>query len=344
MGVTTITKTSSATKGTKITKAFRSEDSWRAAREPGLRPRVTCFVCFVCFVASFVTFRPFVNLVAAQSFRSRIDIVQVTVAVTDADGRLITGLTKDDFQVFEDGNRQDITQFTDQRVPVSLGVLLDASDSMRGQPIVDARGALDRFVGDLLLVEDEAMVATFNHRPRLAAPWTMPPSKTRNSLASLQPSGGTAIYDALASTSKLFDQRNHVRAAMVLISDGADTASDHSLIQALEDIRRSDALVYAIAIDSVDARESTRVNPEALREITSLTGGYTEVVRMASDLGPATARIADELNKQYTLGYSSSRPPDGTWRAIRVRVRDGQYTARARRGYYALPPSGTPRR
>ncbi len=292
----------------------------------------------------FVALTSFVAFVSAQSFRSRIDIVQVTVAVTDADGRLITGLIKDDFQVFEDGNRQDITQFTDQRVPVSLGVLLDASDSMRGQPIVDARGALDRFVGELLLVEDEAMVATFNHRPRLAAPWTMPPSKTRNSLASLQPSGGTAIYDALASTSKLFDQRNHVRAAMVLISDGADTASDHSLIQALEDIRRSDALVYAIAIDSVDARESTRVNPEALREITSLTGGYTEVVRMASDLGPATARIADELNKQYTLGYSSSRPPDGTWRAIRVRVRDGQYTARARRGYYALPPSGTPRR
>jgi VWFA-related protein len=282
--------------------------------------------------------------VAAQSFRSRIDIVQVTVAVTDADGRLITGLTREDFQVFEDGTRQEITQFTDQRVPVSLGVLLDASDSMRGQPIVDARGALDRFVGELLLGEDEAMVATFNHRPRLAAPWTMPPSKTRNSLASLQPSGGTAIYDALASTSKLFDQRNHVRAAMVVISDGADTASDHSLIQALEDIRRSDALVYAIAIDSADARESTRVNPEALREITSLTGGYTEVVRTASDLGPATARIADELNKQYTLGYSSSRPPDGTWRSIRVRVRDGQYTARARRGYYAVPPVGTPRR
>lgn len=305
---------------------------------------------FVCFVAltSFVCFvapvRPFVTFVAAQSFRSRIDIVQVTVAVTDAAGRLITGLTRDDFQVFEDGSWQEITQFTDQRVPVSLGVLLDASDSMRGQPIVDARGALDRFVGELLLGEDEAMVATFNHRPRLAAPWTMPPSNTRNSLASLQPSGGTAIYDALASTSKLFDQRNHVRAAMVLISDGADTASDHSLIQALEDIRRSDALVYAIAIDSVDARDSTRVNPEALREITSLTGGYTEVVRMASDLGPATARIADELNKQYTLGYSSSRPPDGTWRAIRVRVRDGQYNARARRGYYALPPSGTPRR
>jgi Ca-activated chloride channel homolog len=298
------------------------------------------------YLMIFVTFAVFVNSVvpAGQSFRSRIDIVQVTVAVTDSEGRLITGLTKEDFQIFEDGNPQDITQFTDARVPVSLGVLLDASDSMRGQPIVDARDALDRFVGELLLGEDEALVATFNHRPRLAAPWTMPPSKTKDSLASLKPSGGTAIYDALASTSKLFEQRNHVRAAMVLISDGADTASDHSLLQALEDIRRSDALVYAIAIDSVDAKESTRVNPEALREITSLTGGYTEVVRTAADLGPATARIADELNKQYTLGYASSRPPDGTWRSIRVRIINGKYFARARRGYYALPPSDSPRR
>src|SRR5262245_38623931 len=297
------------------------------------------FVIFVIFVVAV-----FVASVSAQSFRSRIDIVQVTVAVADAEGRLITGLTKNDFQIFEDGTPQEITQFTDARVPISLGVLLDASDSMRGQPIVDARGAVDRFVGELLLGEDEPLVATFNHLPRLAIPWTMPPSRTRNSLESLKPSGGTAIYDALASTSKLFEHRNHVRAAMVVISDGADTASEHSLFQTLEDIRRSDALVYAIAIDSAEARESTRVNPEALREITSLTGGYTEVVRTAADLGPATTRIADELNKQYTLGYASSRPPDGSWRSIRVRVRNGQYTARARRGYYAVPPTGPPRR
>ena len=87
-------------------------------------------------------------------FRGRIDVVQVTVAVTDASGRLITGLTQQDFQVFEDGVEQTITQFTDKRVPVSLGMLLDASDSMRGQAVIDAREAFDRFVGDLLLTED----------------------------------------------------------------------------------------------------------------------------------------------------------------------------------------------
>ena len=278
-------------------------------------------------------------LAQTAAFRARLDLVQVTVSVTDAAGRLVTGLTKDDFQVWEDGVEQQITQFTDERVPVSLGVLLDASDSMRGQAIVDAQGALDRFVGELLFPDDQVFVATFNHLPRLAARWKRPPRTLANVLTGLQPSGGTAIYDALAETAPLFERRDNIRAAFVVISDGADTASDRTLHQALDVIRRSDAFVYAIAIDSPDARASTRVNPEALRDITSLTGGYTEVVRTAADLGPATDRIADELNKQYTIGYSSSRPPDGSWRALRVRVRRAEHFVRARRGYYANPVS-----
>jgi Ca-activated chloride channel family protein len=272
------------------------------------------------------------------AFRARLDLVQVTVSVIDASGRLVTGLTKDDFQVWEDGIEQEVTQFTDERVPVSVGVLLDASDSMRGQPIVDAQQALDHFVGELLFPDDEVFVATFNHLPRLAARWKRPPRTLAKVLQGLQPSGGTAIYDALAQTASLFERRDNLRAAFVLISDGADTASDRTLHQALDVIRRSDAFVYAIAIDSAEARASTRVNPEALRDITSLTGGYTEVVRTSAELGPATARIADELNKQYTVGFSSTHPPDGSWRTLRVRVRRAEHHVRARRGYYADPP------
>ena len=281
----------------------------------------------------------FATFVAAQtpSFRSAIETVLVTVTVIDANGRLITGLNQDDFEVFEDGERQPVTQFTDQRVPVSLGVLLDASDSMRGRPIADARNALDRFVGDLLEPEDEAFVAAFNHRPRIVAPWTKPPSTLKLELDLLRPTGGTAIYDALVASAPLFDHRAHTRSALVVISDGADTASDRSLQQAREVIRRSDPFVYAIAIDSVEARASTRVNPDALREITGPSGGYTEVVRTAEDLGPATERIAYELNHQYTIGYTPERPPDGSWRMIRVRVKDRNYLTRSRRGYYAEP-------
>jgi VWFA-related protein len=288
----------------------------------------------------FVSFVFFVVTLGAQTvFRSGVETVLVTVTVTDATGRLIRGLTKSDFEIFEDGAPQPVTQFTDQRAPVSLGVLLDASDSMRGERIIDARGAVERFVADLLEPGDEAFVAAFNHLPRLVAPWTRPPSQLKGQLDVFRPSGGTAIYDALVASAPLFDRRTHPRAALVVISDGADTASDRTLQQAREVLRRTDPFVYAIAIDSADARESTRVNPEALREITGPSGGYTEVVHGAGDLGPATKRIATELNSQYTLGYTSSRPPDGGWRAIRVRIRDRNYFARARRGYYAMPAS-----
>jgi len=275
---------------------------------------------------------------AAQTFRARVDIVQVTVTVTDANGRIITGLSSDDFEIFEDGAPQRITLFTNERVPVSLGVLVDASDSMRGQPMADARAAVDRFLADLLEPGDEAFVAAFNHLPRLVAPWTQPPKALAGALGVQAPSGGTALYDALVASTSLFGRRAHARAALVVISDGVDTASDWTLLRARDALRRSDPLVYAIAIDSTGVALNRRVNPEALREITGPSGGYTEVVKGAAELGPATERIADELNRQYTLGYVSSKAPDGGWRGIRVRVKERDYFTRARRGYYAFPP------
>jgi len=292
-------------------------------------------VTFVFFVATSV----FVAFVAAQTFRGEVTTVEVTVTVTDSAGRLIEGLTKDDFEIFEDGDSQPVTQFSDQRTPVSVGLLLDISDSMRGQPIVDARAALDRFMATLLDPGDEGFVAAFNHLPRILAPWTAPPSRLAGRLENERPTGGTAIYDALFAATPLFQRRHLTRAALIVISDGADTASDHSLAQARETLRRSDAFVYAIAIDSAkERRVSTRVNPEALREITGPSGGYTEVVRSYEDLGPATERIAEELNSQYTLGYAALRPQDGSWRSIRVRVKNRDYLARSRRGYFAAVP------
>jgi len=288
-------------------------------------------VAFVCFVVS-------VLAQDAPIFRAGIETVHVTVTVVDANGRLITGLSKEDFEVFEDGARVPVTQFSDKRVPVSLGLLLDVSDSMFGQPIVDAREALDRFVGDLLEPGDEAFIASFNHAPRIVTMWTRPPSVLRGRLADIRPTGGTAIYDALIATASMFGKREHTRAALVVISDGADTASDYSLMQARDAVRRTDPFIYAVAIDSGDkTRVSTRVSPDALREITGPSGGYTEVIHASGDLALATERIANELNKQYTVGYTPAKPPDGQWRAIRVRVRDKGFFARARRGYYAVP-------
>jgi VWFA-related protein len=307
-----------------------------------LRARQHTEWLFVVHVVAIVSVVCSLATVAAQGlrFRSRITTIPVTVTVTDSTGRIITGLTRDDFEVYEDGRREPITQFTDERVPVSLGVVIDSSDSMRGEAIVDARSAIGRFVGDLLEQEDEAFVGTFNHAPRTVTPWRKPPASLITALDNTRPTGGTAMYDAMVAFAPLFEQRSNTRAAMVVVSDGADTASDRTLQQTREVLRGSDAFVYAIAIDAPDARISTRVNPDALREITGPSGGYTEVVRSASDLGPATERIADELNKQYTLAYSSSRPPDDTWRNIRVRVTKGNYLARSRRAYFAEKDPG----
>lgn len=280
-----------------------------------------------------------VILMSAQTFRAGIETVEVTVSVVDASGRLVTGLTKDDFEVFEDGDSQPITQFTGDRVPVSLGLLVDISDSMRGQAIVDARQAFDRFVVDLLKPDDEAFVGTFNHAPRPLTPWTTPPSALRGSLDAERPTGGTAIYDALTTSLEALERRHRGRAAVVVISDGADTASDITLRQTSDRLRRADAFVYAIAIDSEAGKQraATRVSPDALRQLTGPTGGYTEVVQSAADLPGATERIARELDSQYTLAYTAPHPADSTWRSIRVRAKFPGAVARSRRGYYASP-------
>jgi len=282
----------------------------------------------------------FVVLTRAQTFRGEVTTVEIPVTVTDNTGRLILGLSKDDFEIYEDGDQQPVTQFSDKRTPVSVGVLLDISDSMRGQPIIDARTSVDRFLSDLLDPGDEAFVESFNHLPRILSAWTGPPSKLKGKLEGEKPTGGTAIYDAIFAATPMLLRHTRSRAALIVISDGADTASDHSLAQTRETLRRSDAFVYAVAVDSAtDARVSTKVSPEALREITAPSGGYTEVIKTYEDIGPATERIADELNHQYTIGYATLKPQDGSWRSLRVRVKNHDYLARSRRGYYATIPA-----
>ena len=274
---------------------------------------------------------------APRRFKSRIDLVSITATVVDASGALVSGLTQDEFEVYEDGERQVLTHFGSDRVPIGLGLLLDVSDSMRGQRIADARASVARFLFDLLSQDDEFFVMSFNHEPRVIAPWTNRSDQVQPRLDALRPSGGTSIYDAVIAALPLFDQRSRQRASIVLISDGADTASDARVRDVRRALLRSDAFVYAIAIDPpADTRPiNARVNPYALREITDDSGGRTEVVHDSADLGAATARIADELNHQYVLAYTPAHRPDGQYHSIRVRVTRPDHRVRARRGYVA---------
>jgi VWFA-related protein len=270
-------------------------------------------------------------------FQSGIEVTSVTATVTDREGHLVVGLPREAFEVYEDGERQDVTHFTRERVPIALGVLLDISDSMFGARIQDARTAVDRFLFDLLDPADEFFLTAFNHKPRPLTGWTRVRADVERALAGLRPSGGTAIYDAIVEALPMVDRRARERAALLVISDGADTASNATLKDVRTALLRSDAFIYAIAIDPPERQAiNTRVNTQTLREITAESGGRTEVVRGSADLQGATARIAEELNSQYVLGYTSPRGADGQFHSIRVRA-GADYRVRARNGYVATP-------
>ena len=272
----------------------------------------------------------------AKLFQSGIEITSVTATVTDKEGRLVHDLPREAFEVYEDGMRQTITQFTRDRVPIGLGVLLDISDSMYGARIQDARAAVDRFFFDLLDPADEFFLLAFNHAPHPLTGWTREQGDVRRALAGLRPTGGTAIYDAITDALPIVARRSRQRAALLVISDGADTASTTTLRDVRSALLRTDAFVYAIAIDSPDRTPiNTRVNAQALREITNESGGRTELVQSSAEIAEATARIAEELNSQYLLGFTSAKGADGQYHSLRVRVPQGDYRVRARNGYVA---------
>jgi len=295
-------------------------------------------VVFVALVAAASTGRaqqPTLN--DTHTFRAGIDITGITVTVRDGDGHLVGDLPREAFEVFDNGERQEVTQFTRERVPISLGVLLDISDSMFGRRIADARSAVDRFLFDQLDHEDEFFILAFNHKPHVLTPWTQTPTIVREALEGLKPTGGTAVYDAVLETMPLIAKRNRERGALLIVSDGEDTASTATLKDVRFALRRSQAFVYAIAIDPPDDRRAInrRVNPTTLREITDESGGRTEVVQSTLEIATASARIADELNHQYVIGYTPRHGGDGQFHSIRVRVQGANYRVRARSGYVA---------
>jgi Ca-activated chloride channel family protein len=258
----------------------------------------------------------------------------VTATVRDENGKLVTGLPREGFDLFEDGVAVPIAQFSSERVPLGLGLLLDISDSMFGRRIKDAEGAVERFLTTLLDPADAFFLMAFNHQPRILFGWKSDASGVHDSLAALHPSGATAIYDAMMAAMPYLENRPRERAAMVLITDGADTASDATLHDLRPALVRTDAFVYAIAIDTPEPQPiAQRVSISTLDEITGQSGGRTEIVRATGDLDRATASIADELNHQYVIGYSSPHPADGQYHSIRLRAANPAYKVRARTGY-----------
>jgi Ca-activated chloride channel family protein len=314
----------------------------------------------------------------AFRFKSGVDLINVTATVSDSNGRFVPGLRKEDFLVSEDDQPVEVTHFSAERVPVSLGIALDTSGSMDGEKIREAESALGRFLYELLGQQDEIFLYVFSNYPRLVQGWTTDRQLIARELDRIRPNGGTAMYDTVSQAIPLVAKGQNRKKALLIISDGRDTSSAATVLQVKSAIRESEALVYAIGIDcgpSVvrrpdDLRQlrpipfpfppgrrrgwppappptqppdrgwmrtacNDPVDTEALRDMTDDSGGRTEIIRSPRDLDPSTAGIADELSKQYYLGYPSGIKRDGRWHAIHVEVRNHAYRVRARRGYVA---------
>ena len=286
-------------------------------------------------------------------FKAGVDVVTVTATVTDGDGRFIAGLTKDDFVVYDDGKRQEVVTFANERVPVSLGILLDVSGSMTEDRMATARLAINHFAFSLLGQDDELFLTEFAGTARMLQPWTRDREAFSRALAGarmtpLPPVGstgisgnwGTAVFDAVDMSLGFAAKGEYPKKAVLLITDGIDTSSRRSSSEVQRAIRASGILVYALAVDASDEPGpfgvvDDGVDAKALRKLTDDTGGRTEVVKGFKNLAEATTRLADEFNRQYVIGYAAPASRDGRWHSIKVEVRKRGAKVRARDGYVA---------
>jgi Ca-activated chloride channel family protein len=200
----------------------------------------------------------------AFRFRSGVELINVTTTVSDSSGRFVPGLTKEDFTVFEDDQPVELTHFSAEHVPVSLGIVLDASGSMAGNKIEEAQRALSRFLYDLLDRDDEIFIYRFSNYPVLLQEWTTDRRLLSRMLDRVTPNGGTAMYDAVAAAVPLAEQGQHRKKALLVISDGNDTSSQTSVRELKQQIRESEVLVYAIGIDGDEPppfRRTPRTQP-----------------------------------------------------------------------------------
>jgi len=277
------------------------------------------------------------------TLKRNVDEVVLNITVLDDAGRLVNDLQKDDFKIFEDGVPQTITSFQHQDIPVSMGIIIDNSGSMR-----DKRAAVNTAALDLVKAsnrDDEAFVVNFSDEAFIDCDFTSDISKLREGLSHIDSKGGTALYDAVvASADQLAKYAKRPKQALLIITDGEDNASTFTLEQTIRRVQDLQGpVVYSIGLlfgEDSGGRESHRAK-RALKLLSEETGGMSFFPKSLADVDPVAAEVARDIRNQYTIGYHSTKPPSqGGYRVVKVEVHasgHGKLFARTRSGYYPKP-------
>jgi Ca-activated chloride channel family protein len=265
---------------------------------------------------------------ALARFSSQVQLVEVYATVTDERGELVTGLRQNDFQVYEDNQRQDISTFAAGEFPLTVALGVDRSWSMAGKPLELAKQASRGFLNQLK-TGDRSMIVAISSTADVIAPLSADRVTQGRAIAALDPWSTTALRDAtMAALDRLEPESG--RQALVLFSDGNDRYSSATEAEVIARARRSNALIYPITIG--------KQRPAFLAELAVLTGGRSFLLKDATELEKTLATIARELRYQYLLGYAPAKPiEEGAreWRSIRVTLTGNHpgLRVRARDGY-----------
>jgi Ca-activated chloride channel family protein len=273
------------------------------------------------------------------------DLITFTVTVTDTYGRYVSGLGKSAFTVLDEKKPQEITFFSDDDAPVSVGVLFDVSGSMSGDKIKRARDALSKFV-QTSHNSDEYFLIGFNSRAQLLLDKTRDGNAVLDKLTFVQTRNNTALYDACYLGVEKVQRGAHPKRALLLISDGQDNNSRYTFNELRRLLKESDVTLYGIGILSgSDAGSSMGMEGQGiLDELANVSGGKAFFPRSNAEMDDIFEQIALELRHQYSIGYKPTNfANDGRWHKIKVRVNPPRglprLFVRSKEGYYAIPGS-----
>jgi Ca-activated chloride channel family protein len=268
-----------------------------------------------------------------------VDLVLVPVTITDPMNRLVTGLDKENFQLFEGNSKEDIKTFSSEDAPVSLGVIFDSSGSMSSK-MDRAKDAVMEFF-KTANPQDEFFMITFSDAPEVVSDFTNSVDEIQAKLVFTVPRRRTALLDAIYMGVSKMRQAKYPKKALLIISDGGDNHSRYTEGEIKALVKEADIQVYAIGIyDRYFPTEEERLGPALLGDITQLTGGRAFTVENPNDLADVATKIGVELRNQYVLGYRPTKAVrDGKWRKIRVKLLPPKglppLRVYARTGYYA---------